>query len=187
MNRIILSAALCAILVSGLCLRQPVTAAAAPAIISTTAMRQGGASVHKLEKAGIQFLVPAGWEVEKDKDGDLLVSRQDGESIVSLSIGLLPAEASALTPEEQFKAASEGAFSDLKGLQLSEPGKKTVNGIPAVGRSFKSKADGVDMAGLLILLSADKPVVIFLYGTEKLSEDSNKGVVALLDSIKKAR
>jgi len=158
---------------------------AAPAIISTTAKWQGGASVYKLKSAGIQFLVPAGWKVEKDQDGNVTVSKDEGESIAIVSFGLLPPEASALTPEEQFKAASEGAFSNLKGLQLDKPGKKTVNGIPATGQPFKAKVDGVDMAGLLILLSADKPIVIFLYGTAKLSEDTHKEALTLLDSIKK--
>jgi hypothetical protein len=185
MNRILLSATLCAILVSGFRLPQPVRATAAPAIISTSTQRKGGGGVYKLERAGIQFLVPEGWKVEKDKDGDMTVSKQEGESIVVFTIGLLPPDASALTPEDQFKAASEGTFSNMKELKLDEPGKRTVNGIPATGQSFKAKDDGVDMAGLLILLSADKPVLIFMYGTAQLSEGSNKEVIALLDSIRK--
>jgi hypothetical protein len=54
------------------------------------AQAQGSANVYKLAQAGIQFTVPAGWGVEKDKDGTVTVSKKENDTYVVIAVIALP-------------------------------------------------------------------------------------------------
>jgi hypothetical protein len=185
----VLSGSLCTI-VAGVFLSQ--LALAAPAFrntASTTAQGHEGDKIYMVKNAGIQLLVPPGWEVKTDTDGTITFSKQQGDGLRIAAISVLPPEASDLTPEAQFKYASQGVFSDVdktfKEFKLDEPEKRTQNGMPITTQEFRGKQDGIDMVGVLAILKADKPVLIYVYGTAKISEALQKETHKLLESIKK--
>jgi hypothetical protein len=190
MKRLPLRGALCAILIGGLWPLQSALAVSAFRTASIPVYYQSGGSLYKFKDAGIQLLVPAGWEVETGKDGTVTFSKHQGDSIMVAAISTLPPEASDLTPEAQFKAVSQGVFEnakkDFKDLKLLvEPQKTTQNGMTLTSQVFSAKQDDVEMVGVLALLHADKPVLIFLYGTAKLSSTFDKEVDKMMGSIKK--
>jgi len=176
-------------LIAGLCLRQTTLATATSVIAGFTPGQQGSASVYKFKEAGIQFLVPPGWEVETDKNGTVTFSKQQGASLMVAAFSVLPPEASDLTPEAQFKAASAGVFADankdFKDFKLGEIQKDTQGGMPLNYQPFTGKKDGVEMRGNVTILRADRPILIFLFGTAKNSDAFEEDVAKLLSSIKK--
>lgn len=189
MNRTLLSGALSILLLAGLCLHSSALATSTFSASSIIANPQDGGSVYKFKEAGIQFIVPAGWHIEKDKDGDVTVSKEEGDNFVVFLFSIAPPEVSTLTSEQQLKVLSEGVLSgtkkDFKGLKLADPKKGTQNGIAITSQVFEGKQKGVDMIGTFVLLSTDKPVFMYVQGTAKHSENLEKEIDKLLVSIKK--
>ena len=58
----------------------------------TTLAQQDKASVYKINEAGIQFTVAAGWEVEKDKNGTVTVSKKETDTYVVIAVTVLPTD-----------------------------------------------------------------------------------------------
>jgi hypothetical protein len=188
MSRILLCGALGTILIGGVYMSQTALAASAFTPASIISTQTGSGVVFKYKEAGIQFVVPPGWEIELD-NGTVTLSKQQGGSFIVAAMSTLSSEALALTPEAQFKAAAEGGFSDAKkdykDFKLSEPTKDSQNGMPLMRQAFAGKQDGIDLGGSLILIQASKPVLIFVSGTIKNSDDFKMDVGRLLSSIKK--
>src|SRR5436853_3307610 len=136
-------------------------------------------SVYKFKEAGIQFVVPAGWEVEKNKDGSITVSARDGDGYIVVAMTTFAPDASKLTADEQFKLFAEGTLSDLKkdwkAFSVEEPTKGTLSGIPLIAQGFAGTKDGVEMGASVLLLRFDKPVGIFSLGTRKVSDKLDQG------------
>jgi hypothetical protein len=189
MKRTLLSGALFTTFIIAVGLQTPASATAAFVTTSTTADQQTGESPYTYKELGIRFLVPAGWEVERDKEGNLTISKADGDKFIVAAITTLPPEAAQLSPQEQLKAFSQGVFSnakkEFKELKLDAPAKGTLNGMTSLGQSFHAKSDGDDVAGLLILLSTDKPVIIYIYGSATLPDNFDKEVDKMINSIQK--
>src|SRR2546425_12095634 len=84
-------------------------------------------SVYKFKEAGIQFVVPAGWELETNKDGSVTVSARDGDGYIVVAMTTFAPDASKLTADAQFKLFAEGSLSevkkDWKGFTADEPTK----------------------------------------------------------------
>lgn len=187
MKRILL-AVLCTIMIAGVCLEQSALATVALRATLITNL-QGGGCIIKLKEAGIQFLVPPGWEVEMDKGGVVTFSKSESDSFFVATISALPPESSSLTPEAQFKLASEGTFSsakkDFQEFKLGAAQKITQNRMPLTIQTYSGKRQGVDMSGAFALLQADKFVIIFTQVSTKVSatlvEESSK----LMNSVKK--
>jgi hypothetical protein len=189
MKRTLLSMVFCTTLIAAVGVQTPASAMAAFVTASTTTEQQTGETPFADKQLGIQLLVPAGWEIEKGKEGTLTVSKADGNKFVVAAITTLPPEATQLSPQAQLKAFSQGVFSnakrEFKGLKLSEPAKGTLNGTTTLSQSFDAKSDGDDVAGFLILLSTDKPVIIYIYGSAKLPDTFDKEVDKMIKSFKK--
>ena len=119
MNGRWLLGALCAALVL-LAIAQRTEFSVALASTSISGYQQD--KVFKYEAGGVQFTVPAGWDVEKNKDGGVDVSGKDGDGYFVLSMTTLLPESATLTMEEQFKFFAQGILSsvkkDLKGFSL---------------------------------------------------------------------
>ena len=188
MSRMLLCGALGAILIGGVGLSQRALSSVAFSPSSLVGTQQGGGNIFKFKEAGIQFVMPPGWEVETD-NGTVTLSKQQGESFLIAALSPLSSEAQALPLEAQFKAAAAGVFSDakkdFKDFKLSDPTKRTQDGMPVMSQIFAAKKDGLDMGGSVTIIQASKPVLIFVYGTAKNSDAFNKDVGKLLDSIKK--
>ena len=146
-------------------------------------------SVYKFKEAGIQFVVPAGWEVEKRNDGGVTLSGKDGETYIVVALTTFGVDTSMLTPDAQFKAFAEGALPQTKegwkGLHVDEPTKATLNGVPIIAQPFRGTKDSVEMGGAVMLLTFDKLVGVFSLGTSKVSDKLDKESKNLFGSIKK--
>jgi hypothetical protein len=146
-------------------------------------------SLYKFKEAGIQFVVPAGWAVEKNQDGSITVSAKDGDGYIVVAMTTFAPDASKLTADAQFKLFAEGSLSevkkDWKGFAADEPVKATLSGLAMIAQSFVGTKDGVEMAGSAMLLGFEKPVGIFSVGTKKVSDKLNKDSGELFQSIKK--
>jgi len=184
----LLCGALCAILIGGGGLSQTALASVAFGANSFAGPQQVSLVVFKFKEAGIQFVVPPGWEIETD-NGTVTLSKQQGESFVIAALSPLSADAQSLPLDAQFKAAAAGVFSDakkdFKEFKLSDPTKRTQDGMAVMSQIFAAKKDGLDVGGSVTIIEASKPVLIFVYGTAKNSDAFNKDVGKLLDSIKK--
>lgn len=187
MKRILL-AVLCTIMIAGVCVEQ---SAGATIALKTSLLTnlQGGGSVIKLKEAGIQFLVPSGWDVTMDKGGLVTFSKSEGDNFIVASISALPPESSTLTPEVQFKAAAEGTFSsakkDFQDFKLGAVQKASQNGISLTSQGYSGKRQGIDMTGVLAVLQANKPVIIFTQVTAKVSAPFIEEFSKLMNSVKK--
>ena len=146
-------------------------------------------SVYKFKEAGIQFVVPAGWEVEKRNDGGVTISGKDGETYIVVALTTFGVDTSMLTPDAQYKAFAEGALPQAKegwkGLHVDEPTKATLNGVPMIAQPFRGTKDGVEMGGAVMLLTFDKLVGVFSLGSSKVSDKLDKESKDLFGSIKK--
>ena len=187
MKRILL-VVLCTIMIAGVCLEQSVWATVA---LRTTLItnQQSGGCVIKLKEAGIQFLVPPGWEVEMEKGGLVTFSKSEGHSVIVATISAIAPESSPLTPEAQFKLASEGTFSsakkDFQDFKLGAAQKITQNGMPLTIQTYSGKRQGVDWSGSFAILQADKPVVIFTQVSTNVSATFVEEFSKLMNSVKK--
>jgi hypothetical protein len=184
----ILPAVVCTIMIAGVCLEQSALATVAlrTTLITT---QQGGGCVIKLKEAGIQFLVPPGWEVEMDKGGLVTFSKSEGDSFIVATISALPPESSRLTPEAQFKLASERTFSsakkDYQEFKLGAAEKLTQNRMPLTIQTYSGNRQGVDMSGSFALLQADQPVLIFTQVSTNVSATFVGEFSKVMNSVKK--
>ena len=151
---------------------------------------QGSANVYKLAQAGIQFTVPAGWGVEKDKDGTVTVSKKENDTYVVIAVIALPNDPS-MDLDHEFAAFSKGIFDsikkDWKTYKADEVSKQTQNGMSIIVQTFTGTAPdaGGELDGLVILMDASKPVGVFAQRTKKYSDTLGKETRDLLSSIKK--
>jgi hypothetical protein len=175
-------------MIAGVCVEQSASASVALKTFLITNL-QGGGCVIKLKEAGIQFLVPPGWEVEMDKGGLVTFSKAEGDNFIVASIRALPPESANLTPELQFKAASEGVFSsakqDYQGFKLGAAQKVTLNRMPLTSQTYSGKRQGIDLTGVLAVLQANKPIIIFSQATMKVSATLVEEASKLINSVTK--
>ena len=185
MIRRFLSCALAAVFISATYAEVP--ASANPLVsIPLIAYQQAKGTVCKWKAAGIQFIVPTGWELEINKDGEPSVSQTEGNSYYLASFALLPPDASSLSPEQQFTAAQEGVLAsakkDFKGFEAGKIEEFIQNGIKGRRQPFVGKVDGVETVGMIAVLSAERPILIYIQvNAVNFSKDSR----VILESIKK--
>src|SRR5438105_4941330 len=98
MHRKFLVAVMIAVVV--VCLGQP-PALAKPGDVPVLSTQKDKATVYKVDAAGVQFTVPANWEVEKDKNGTVTVSKKENDTYVVISVTVLPTDPS-LTLDKEF-------------------------------------------------------------------------------------
>lgn len=157
-------------------------------IVTSSLVVAQESSVYKFKEAGIQFVAPAGWEVEKRDDGGVTISGKDGETYIVVALTTFGVDTSVLSPDAQFKAFAEGALPQTKegwkGLHVDEPTKATLNGISMIAQPFRGTKDGVEMGGSVMLLAFDKLVGVFSLGTFKVSDKLEKESKDLFGSIK---
>jgi len=151
---------------------------------------QGSVNVQKIAEAGIQFTVPAGWSVEKDKNGTVTVSKKENDGYVVIALTSLPTDPS-LTLDKEFTLFSQGILDsvkkDWKTYKLEEVAKDTQNGMSLIVQPFSGTAPdaGGEVEGLVIVMGAAKPLGIFAQRTKKHSATLDKESSDLLGSIKK--
>jgi len=155
-----------------------------------SAKPQGSVNVQKIPEAGIQFTVPAGWSVEKDKNGTVTVSKKDNDGYVVIALTSLPTDPS-MTLDKEFTLFSQGILDsvkkDWKGYKAEDVAKDTQNGMPVIVQVFSGTAPdaGGELEGMVIVMGSAKPLGIFAQRTKKHSDTLDKESTDLLSSIKK--
>src|SRR5947209_6143886 len=112
MSKRLLSCALAAVLLAGVCSQASAVATSARPFTPAAPTMQDDASTYKFTDGGIQFSVPAGWEVKPDGDGAVKVFPKTGGN-VQIAFVALPI-ATDLNPEEK---RSEDHTSELQSRQ----------------------------------------------------------------------
>ena len=182
MKRRLVVIALNTLLIIGFGLSQSLVAVDANAARPNIVTPQGGVT-YKYKDAGLQFTVPAGWEVEAEKDGVTFSKMESADSIIVASITTLDPAAASLTLDAQLKAAWEGVGKDFK--KDGEPDKGTQAGMPFITQAYTAKQEGLQIVGVLAVIKAAKPTLILIYGTAKSSAEFKKDFNNLMDSMKK--
>lgn len=157
---------------------------------AATARPQGSANVYKVADAGIQFILPAGWAAEKDKNGTVTISKKENDTYVVIALSALPTDPS-LTLDKEFTIFSQGIFEivkkDWKTYKTEDVVKDTQNGMSLIVQPFSGTAPdaGGEVDGLVIVMGSAKPLGIFAQRTKKHSDTLDKESTDLLSSIKK--
>jgi hypothetical protein len=184
MKRTLLVLALSALLIIGSGLSQSLVAVDAYAARPNVITPQGGV-IYKFKAAGLQFNVPAGWEVEAENDGVTFSKMEGTDSLIMASISVFEPAAASLTLDAQLKAAWEGFNKDNDSKKVGQPDKGTQAGMPFVAQGYTSTLQGLQMVGELVLIKAAKPTLVVIYGTAKSSDKFKKDFNNLIDSMKK--
>lgn len=157
---------------------------------AVAAQPQDAAKVYKVAEAGIQFTLPAGWTLEKDKNGTVTVSKKENDTYVVIALSALPTDPS-LTLDKEFTIFSQGILDsikkDWKTYKAEDVAKDTQNGMSLIVQPFSGTAPdaGGEVEGLVIVMGATKPLGIFAQRTKKHSDTLDKESTDLLSSIKK--
>ena len=120
---------------------------------------QGSVNVQKIPEAGIQFTVPAGWSVEKDKNGTVTVSKKENDGYVVIALTSLPTDPS-LTLDKEFTLFSQGILDsvkkDWKTYKVEDVARDSQNGMSLIIQPFSGTAPdaGGELEGLVIVMGA---------------------------------
>ena len=185
MSKRLLSCALAAVLLAGVCSQASAVATSARPFTPAAPTMLDDASTYKFTDGGIQFSVPAGWEVKPDGDGAVKVFPKTGGN-VQIAFVALPI-ATDLNPEEKAGLVEKlSAKSGVTDLKLGEyKGNETMGGMKLAVRPYEGKNNGHDVEGMFFLLSAEKLVFIALVADKSRSEALSKDAEAVINSVKK--
>ena len=173
--------ALCTLLSTAVCAptSNSVTSASVTGLASA---RQGSARVYEFTDGGIQFTVPAGWEVKADKDSVKILPKGGSAQIAFVALPI---------PTNLDKDERSSLFDSLSGkagiadMRLGDyMPNETMSGMKVSVRPFEGKNNGHDVEGAFFLLNADKLVFITLVAA-KSGGDTSKELETVMNSIKK--
>jgi hypothetical protein len=181
MKEQLLTGALCTLLSTAVCAPASVlvTSGTVPTPAST---RQDAARVYKFRDGGIQFALPAGWDVKADKDSVKILPKSGSAQIAFVALPI---------PTNLDKDERASLFDSLSGkagitdMKLDDyVDNETMSGMKVSVRSYEGKNNGRDVVGMFFLLNAEKLVFITLVAA-KSRGDINKELEELINSIKK--
>lgn len=186
MNKRLLSGAMSALLVAGMC---ACATALTSLIAHSVSAQQAEASTYKFTEGNIQFTVPAGWDVKAEK-GTVTVSPKTGGGQITLSS--VP-DAIGLNSDERERLLNSMAEKKSADLKLGVYGdNETVNGLRYSFRPFTGKDGGREVNGMYMLLGVldkdapvDKYVFISASSAQGAGESVEKGMDAILHSFKR--
>ncbi len=181
MKKQLLTGALCALLSTAVC--APASVLVTSASVPTPASaRQGTARVYKFADGGIQFTVPAGWDVKADKDSVKILPKSGSAQIAFVALPI----PTNLDPDDRVSLfdslSGKAGITDMKlGDYLNN---ETMNGMKVSVRPYEGKNNGHDVEGVFFLLNAEKLVFITLVAA-KSGDDISKELETVIESIKK--
>jgi hypothetical protein len=156
----------------------------------STAMTPQGANVYKLKEAGIQFEVPAGWEVETIGGTFVLKKKEQDNNFMLATIAEMPPSESL---DDSFKEywtafAVNNGDKDFKDVKPAGEVEKTAqNGFALIRQPFTATDHGTPVIGTLTVLKGGVPVQIISYTSAKSTDALGKEVEKLMGSIKKSQ
>jgi hypothetical protein len=180
-NRL-LSTSLAAILLAGVSAQTSVLTAFARPVTSAASARQDGASLYKFNEGGIQFTVPAGWEVKAGDDFVKVFPKNHGAQIAFVALPT-PANLDADQRADLFDSLSgKAGINDMTLDKYMDD--ETLGGMKASLRFYKGKNNGYDVAGMFLLLRGEKPVFITLVAA-KSEADAYQELETIINSVRK--
>lgn len=177
-------------LITGACCVLLSAAACAPAAILVTSTtvsglassRQDTARVYKFKDGGIQFTVPAGWDIKTENDS-VKVSPKGGSAQIAFVALPIPATLDKDERASLFDSLSAKAgITDMKFEDYVD--NETMNGMKVSVRPYEGKNNGHDVEGVFLLLNAEKLIFITLVAAKSPGEIS-KELETVINSIKK--
>jgi|GEM_PF-4610664 len=147
------------------------------------AVRDGDASAYKFTDAGIQFTVPAGWDVKTEKDSVKVFPKGHNAQIAFVALPI----ASDLNSDER-----ESLFDTLSGkagiteLKLGDyADHEKIGGMRAAARRYEGKNNDHEVSGIFILLNAEKYIFIVLVVDKSAGSTFDKDVETVFKSLEK--
>ena len=136
------------------------------------------AEVYAIKEAGLQFSIPKGWKVEKQDNGNVVLSFEDGKASVTFVI------------EDNYADVVTGMKSGLKekltDLKADGDAKQdTHNGMTHIEETGSGTMEGVKITWSIDVLKATKNVTILTFGVDKVITAHVDDYVKFVDSIKK--
>src|SRR5260370_7860855 len=115
MYKRLLSCALGAILLSGLCVQASMSATHAVRVAGAASARHSEVFVYKFSDGGIQVTVPAGWDVKGDADTVKLFPKGQSAQIAFVALGISPTDLNSDQTETLFDSLSgKAGVTDMK-------------------------------------------------------------------------
>jgi hypothetical protein len=135
-------------------------------------------AVYTIKEAGLQFEVPKGWKVEKQENGNVVLSVEDGAVTITFLVeddyqGVVTGMKSGLkTKVADFKSDGESKQDTHNGMvHISETGTGSIKDAPVIW--------SIDV------LKATRPVTILTFGVAKIMEAHGDDYAAIVNSLKK--
>jgi len=181
MKEQLLTGSLCTLLSAAICAAAVVSVSSA-AISGHTVTRQDAARVYKFKDGGIQFTVPAGWDVKAEKDSVKVLPKGGAAQIAFVALPI-PTDIEKVERVSLFDSlAAKAGITDMK------PGgyvdNETMGGMKVSVRPYEGKNNGHEVEGVFFLLDAEKLVFITLVASKSRGDISNE-LEAIINSIKK--
>ena len=181
MYKQLLSGALGAILLGLICAEASVSGINTIPSASVVLAWQREASVHKFADGGIQFTVPAGWDVKSEKDTVKVFP--EGHNAQIAFVSLIPMDLNSDQRESLFNSLLEKAGITDMTLDVYHD-SESLGGMRVASRFYKGKIKEQDVAGMFFLLRGDKYVFITVVAA-KSEADTYQELEAVINSIKK--
>lgn len=181
MTKQLLASALCTLFWTAVCAPASVLLTSA-SVSSPAAAGQSAAKVHEFTDGGIQFNVPAGWDVKAEKDSVKIMPKDGGAQIAFVALGL----PTSLGKDE--RTSLFNSLSEKAGITDMKPGpyvdNETIGDMKVSVRPFQGKNNGHGVEGVFFLLNAEKLVFITLVSA-KSGDEISKELESVINSIKK--
>lgn len=139
---------------------------------------EDSSNIYVIKGGGIQFVIPEGWKVEQDKNGNVVASVAEGAVSVTFVV------------EEQFEGVVQGMkdglkekFADLK--SDGKPKEGTHNGMSHISESGSATLEKHPVIWSIDVVKARKPVIVFTFGITSVIESHQEDYAKLVQSIKR--
>lgn len=180
MKKQLITGAFCSLLSAVMC--APAAVLVTPIVSGAASSRQDAAKVFKFTDGGIQFTVPAGWDVKADKDS-VKISPKGGSA--QIAFVALPIPATLDKDERASLFDSLSAKAGITDMKLEDyVDNETMNGMKVSVRPYEGKNNGHEVEGMFFLLNAEKLIFITLVAA-KSPGDISKELETVINSIKK--
>ena len=135
-------------------------------------------TIYTIKEAGLQFEVPKGWKVEKQDNGNVVLSVEDGAVTVTFLV------------EEKYEDVLTGMKSGLKEkvADLKSDGEAkqdTHNGMVHIGETGTGSIKDAPVIWSIDVLKANRPVIILTFGIKKVMEAHDDDYAKVVNSLKK--
>lgn len=147
--------------------------------IQQTADKPVQADIHTIESIGLQYELPKGWKAEKQENGNVFLTFEDGAGNVTFVF------------DEDYTAVvqgmKDGLKEKLKDLTFDGAAKEnTHNGMKHISESGSGMMEGVKITWSIDVLEATKHVTLLTFGLEEVLQKHMDEYEKFVSSLKKS-